>query len=90
LTGASTTAARIFCTASLGLKSGYAVADIGTNGGNVISDVATVTFNVSVADSSTANLKCFRQSLDGNAPTASEAYLELLRVGFADSQTVSA
>lgn len=88
LAGASTTAARIFCTASLGAKSGYAVADIGTSAGNVINDVLIVTFNVSVGTSSTGNLRCFRQSLTGTAPTASEAYLELLKVGAADSQTV--
>jgi len=47
-----------------------------------------VTFNVTVGEPSTGNLRCFRQSLTGTAPTASEAYLELLRVGLADSQTV--
>jgi len=88
LTGSATTAARIFCTASLGTKSGYAVSDIGTNAGNVINDVVMVTFNVTVGEPSTSNLRCFRQSLTGTAPTASEAYLELLRVGLADSQTV--
>jgi len=89
LTGPATTAARIFCTASLGTKSGYAVADIGTSAGNVINDVVMMTFNASVGASSTGNLRCFRQSLTGTAPTASEAYLELLKVGSADSQTVS-
>jgi hypothetical protein len=88
LTGTATTASRIFCTASLGAKSSFQVADIGTSAGNVVNASVVITFNASVASTSAGNVKCYRQSLTGTAPTASEIYLELLKVGSADSQSV--
>jgi Collagen triple helix repeat (20 copies) len=89
LNGPTTTAARIFCTASLGARSATAIADIGTGAGNVIHGVVTITFNVALPSTGTGNLKCHRETLMGSAPTASEAYLELLQVGSASSLAVS-
>jgi len=89
LNSSSTTASEIACSASLGGKSGQGVANIGTNGGNTLHAVVTITFNVTVAATGSANLNCFRESLTGTAPNASGSYIELLQVGSATSQTVS-
>ena len=88
LNGPATTTARIFCTASLGARSATAIADIGTAAGNVIHEVVTLTFNVALPATGTGNLKCHRETLTGTAPSASEAYLELLQVGSASSLSV--
>jgi hypothetical protein len=90
LNSASTTASRVFCEASLGGKSLNGIADVGTNGGNVAHAVVTMTFNVAVAGTGSANLKCYRETLTGTAPTATEAYIELLQTASATSQTVGA
>ena len=89
LNSLSTTASEIVCEASLGGKSVQGIANIGTNAGNVSHAVVTTTFNVTVATTGSANLSCYRESLTGTAPTASGAYIELLTVGAASSQTVS-
>jgi hypothetical protein len=78
----------VVCDVSLGGKSLNGIADIGTSNGNVAHSVVAITFNVSVVSADSANLKCHREALNGFEPTASEAYLELLRVGSATSQTV--
>ena len=88
LNSASTTASRVTCEASLGGKSLNGLADIGTNGGNVAHAVVTMTFNVTVVGTGSANLKCYRETLTGTAPTASKAYIELLLTGSATSLTV--
>lgn len=89
INGPTTTAARIFCTATLGARSATAIADIGTSAGNVIHEVVTLTFNVTLSATGTGNLKCHRETLAGAAPSASEAYLELLKVGSASSLSVT-
>ena len=89
LNSLSTTASEIACVATLGGKSSQGIANIGTNAGNTAHAVVTMTFNVTLAATGTANLSCFRESLTGTAPTASDAYVELLQVGSATSQTVS-
>ena len=89
LNGPTTTAARIFCTATLGARSATAIADIGTSAGNVIHEVVTLTFNVTLPATGSGNLKCHRETLAGAAPSASEAYLELLKVGSASSLSVT-
>jgi hypothetical protein len=89
LNGPTTTAARIFCTASLGTRSASAISDIGTSAGNVIHEVVTLTFSVALPATGTGNLKCHRETLAGAAPSASEAYLELLKVSSASSLSVS-
>jgi hypothetical protein len=88
LNSSATTSSRVVCDVSLGGKSLNGIADIGTSNGNVAHSVVTMTFNVSLVSSDSANLKCHREALTGSAPTASEAYLEILRVGTATSQTV--
>jgi hypothetical protein len=90
LNSAPTTASEIVCEASLGGKTSQGIANIGTNAGNVAHAVVTITFNVTVAGTGNANLKCYRESLAGGtaAPTASGAYVELLQVGSATSQVV--
>ena len=89
LNSSPTLASEIVCEASLGGKSTRAIANVGTNAGNTAHDVVMLTFNVTLASTGTANLNCFGDSLSGTAPTASSAYLELLQVGSAVSQTVS-
>jgi hypothetical protein len=89
LNSAPTTASEIVCEASLGGKSAQGIANIGIDGGNVAHAVVTITFNVTVAATGSANLSCYGESLTGTAPTASGAYVELLRVGSATSQVVS-
>ena len=77
------------CEASLAGKSAQGIANIGTGAGNVAHAVVTITFNVTVATTGSANLSCYRESLTGTAPTATGAYVELLQVGSATSQIVS-
>jgi hypothetical protein len=89
LNAPATTEAQIFCTASLGARSVNAISNVGTSAGNVMHDVLTLTFNVTLASTGTANVKCHRESLTGTAPTASQAFLELLKVGSASSQAVT-
>ena len=89
INGPATTSSQIHCTASLGGRFVRSIADIGTGAGNVIHDLIPVTFNVSLVATGTANLKCHRETLVGTAPTASDAYVELLKVGSASSQAVS-
>jgi hypothetical protein len=89
LNSLSTTASEIACTASLGGKSSQGIANIGTDPGNTAHAVVTMAFNVTLGATGSANLSCFRESLTGTAPTASGAYVELLQVGSATSQTVS-
>jgi hypothetical protein len=89
LNSVSTSASEIVCEASLGGKSVQGSANIGTSAGNTAHDSVTMTFNVTVASTGTANLSCYREALTGTAPTASGAYVEILQVGSAISQTVS-
>jgi hypothetical protein len=89
LNAPAATAARVVCTASLGNRSGTAISDVGTTAGNVIHDQVMLTFNATLATTGTGNLKCHRDALAGTAPFASEAFLELLKVGSATSQAVS-
>jgi hypothetical protein len=89
LNGSATTASQVFCTASLGGRFVRSIADIGTSAGNVIHGVIPITFNVSLPGTGTGNLKCHRETLTGTAPTASDAYLELLKVGSVISEAVS-
>jgi hypothetical protein len=89
INGPATTSAQVFCTASLGGRFVRSIADIGTSAGNVIHDVIPVTFNMTLPATATANLKCHRETLTGSTPTASDAYLELVKVGSASSVAVS-
>jgi hypothetical protein len=89
LNGPTTTESQIFCTASLGARSVSAISNVGTSAGNVIHDVVMLTFNVSLSSPGTANLKCHRESLTGTAATASQAFLELLKVDSATSEPVT-
>jgi hypothetical protein len=89
INGAATTAAQVYCTASLGGRFVRSIADIGTSAGNVVHAVIPVTFNVTLSATGSANLKCHRETLTGITPTASDAYLELLKVGSVRSESVS-
>jgi hypothetical protein len=89
LNSVSTTSSRIVCDASLGGKTAQGSVDIGTTAGNVAHSVITITFNVVVAGTGTANLSCYADTLDGTAPTATGSYVELLQVGSATSQVVT-
>ena len=88
LGSAPTTASEIVCTASLGGKSAQSIANIGTTAGNSAHQVVTITFNVALGSTGTANLSCFTDSVSGTAPIASNAYIELVQVGSVVSQTV--
>jgi collagen triple helix repeat protein len=83
------TSSRVVCTASLGSRNSSGRADVGTQAGNSQSAVIFITFNVALASTGTANVRCHWQTLFGSAPTASDAFLELLKVGSVDSQAVS-
>ena len=89
LNGPATTASRIVCTASLGGRSSTAISDIGTSAGNVVHDQVMLTLNATLASPGAGNLKCHRDSLTGTSPTASDAFVELLQVGSASSQSVT-
>ena len=89
LNGPAATASRLVCTASLGGRSSTAISDIGTSAGNVIHDQVMLSFNATLASTGTGNLKCHRDTLTGTAPTATEIFLELLKVGSVSSQQVT-
>jgi hypothetical protein len=89
LNSSSTTAAQVFCQTSLGSRSALATAQIGSNANSVDQVPVTTIFNVALGSTSSANVKCWRDSLTGGAPTASDTYLEVLRVGSIASQSVS-
>jgi hypothetical protein len=89
LNSSSTTAAQVFCQTSLGSRSALAIAQIGSNANSVDQVPVTTIFNVALGSTSNANVKCWRDSLTGGAPTASDTYLEVLRVGSIASQSVS-
>ncbi len=89
LNSVPTLASEITCEASLAGKSAQGTVNIGTNAGNSAHSIVTITFNVTVATPGSANLRCYRESLSGTAPTATGAYVELLQVGSATSQVVS-
>jgi hypothetical protein len=79
----------MFCTASFGARFVRGIADIGSGVGNVIHDVIPMTFTVTPTTSQTASLKCHHETLDGAAPAASDAYLELVKLGAVTSESVS-
>jgi hypothetical protein len=89
LNGPATQASQVYCTASLGSRFVRSSTDIGTNAGNVIHAVIPITFTETLASTGTATLKCHRESLTGTAPTASDAYLDLVEVDTATSSPVS-
>ena len=85
----STASSQIACETSLGGKTSSGVANVGTTAGNTAHDVVTIAFNVTLGSTGTAKLVCYQEALSGTAPNASGAYVELLQVGAASSQTVS-
>jgi Collagen triple helix repeat (20 copies) len=87
--GTPTLASRVLCQASLGAKAASAVADIGTNANAVEHVPVTITFNTTIGTTSDAKVQCWRDTLSGGAPNASDTYLEALKVGTATSQSVS-
>jgi hypothetical protein len=89
LNGPATQTSQVYCTASIGSRFVRSIADVGTNAGNVIHAVLPITFNVTLSATGTATLKCHRESLTGTEPTASDAYLELIKVASATSSAVS-
>jgi hypothetical protein len=89
LNSASTTTARVSCMASLAGRTAMAVTDIGSNANSVDHVPVTITFNATLASAGDASTKCWHDTLTGGVPTASETYLEALKVGMASSTPVT-
>jgi hypothetical protein len=87
--GSPTLASRVICQASLGSNSASGVADIGTNANSVEHVPLAITFNTTIVTASDAKIQCWRDTLSGGLPNASDTYLEGLKVGTATSQVVS-
>jgi hypothetical protein len=89
LNSVSTSTARVSCLASLGGKNAVATVDVGGNANSVDHVPATITFNTTLASAGDANVKCWHDTLTGGAPSASDTYVETLRVGVASSTAVT-
>jgi hypothetical protein len=89
LNSSSTTTAKVFCQATLGSGSASAIAQIGSNANSVDQVPVTITFNTTIASTDSANVKCWRDLLTGGSPTASDTYLEVLKVGSSSSVGVT-
>jgi hypothetical protein len=89
LNSSSTLAAHVSCQTSLGNRSAAAVAQIGSNANSVDQVPVSMVLNVTLVATSNANVKCWKDGLSGSAPTASDTYLEVLKVGSATSQSVT-